>query len=579
MRGFGVMQSNLGVSLRLVQALLCVTLVTLPSLAMGQALPSGAEPGRLQERFEERPQATVEPRDIQGLESTVPPAEAASFTLRLDGVAITGSTVYAEGAFKDIYGELVGTTVTLTQVFDIAAAVTARYGEDGYVLSRAIVPPQELDPDGATITIEIIEGYVDDVRWPTFERDYRDLFSSYEAKITADRPLNIKTLERYLLLANDLPGLSFESNLVASEANPRASTLVVTAVEDHFSGYISGDNYGVEASGTAQATLGGTVSNLLGQHEQISGAVAIAGPSEKDSLELVYLSWAYEQILTAEGLTVFTDGNASWGNPGTRALLVFDTETRGLNISAGFTYPFIRTRERNLTGTIAFDYKDSTSSNLGIMSTEDRLRIVRGELDYEFVDRFGGTNRLTGTASFGIEGLGSTRNGNPLASRTPGVVDFFKVTGEATRTQELAARWSLFGSVFGQWSADPLLSSQECGFGGRTYGRGFDSSIVTGDHCVQGMVEMRHALEIAAPFEPYLSYAQPYAFVDYGRIWNINAPAGTPAQDDGASAGLGLRFGSERFAADLTVSQVLDRPQSQPGVAATRGWLKATIRF
>lgn len=550
-----------------------------PAPAFAQQVPAGAEPGRIEGRFEDRRETTVAPREVRGLESTTPPAEAAAFTLRLDAVSVTGSTVYADDGFADIYADLVGSTVTLAQVFDIAAAITARYGEDGYVLSRAIVPPQELDPDGARITIEIVEGYIDAVRWPAFRRDYRDLFSSYEEKITADRPLNIKTLERYLLLANDLPGLSFESNLVASETNPRASTLVVTTEEDHFSGYISGDNHGVEASGTAQATLGGTASNLLGLHEQITGAVAIAGPSETDQLELVYLSWGYEQVLTAEGLTFFSDGNASWGNPGTRALLAFDTETRGLNVSAGFTFPFIRTRERNLTGTIAFDYKDSTSSNLGIMTTEDRLRIVRGELDYEFIDRFAGANRLTGTASFGIEGLGSTQNGYFLASRTPGVVDFFKVTGEVTRTQELATRWSLYGGIFGQWSADPLLSSQECGFGGRTYGRGFDTSIITGDHCVQGMLELRHALELSEPFAPLLSYAQPYAFVDYGHIWNINAPVGTPTRDDGASAGLGLRFGNERFSADLAVSQVLDRPASQPGVAATRGWLKATIRF
>ena len=557
--------------------MLAFAVATLP--AASQEVPAGAEPGRIGERFEERPAATVTPREIRGLESTTPPAEAAAFSLQLDGVVITGSTIYAESDLADIYAGLTGSTVTLAQVFDIAAAITARYGEDGYILSRAIVPPQELDPDGATITIEIVEGYVDEVRWPDFARTYRDLFSNYEAKITADRPLNIRTLERYLLLANDLPGLSFESNLVASETNPRASTLVITTVEDHFSGYLSGDNYGVEASGTAQATLGGTVSNLLGQHEQLSGAVAIAGPSENDRLELVYLSWAYEQVLTAEGLRFFTDGNASWGNPGTQALLAFDTKTRGLNLSAGFTYPFIRTREQNLTGTIAFDYKDSTSSNLGIMTTEDRLRIVRGELDYEFIDRFNGTNRLTSMASFGIEGLGSTQNGNPLASRTPGVVDFFKVTGEATRTQELSARWSLYGGVYGQWSADPLLSSQECGFGGRTYGRGFDTSVITGDHCLQGMVELRHALPISEPFEPFLNYAQPYAFIDYGHIWNINAPAGTPVRDDGASAGIGLRFGGERFSADAAVSHVLDRPESQPGIAETRGWLKATIRF
>ena len=560
-------------------AVCCSVLFVQLNSAVAQNLPAGAEPGRIGERFEERPETTVEPRVIRGLESTTPPSEAAALELALSSVTVIGSTVYSQEQFADLYADLLGTTVTLTQVFDIAAAITARYGQDGYILSRAIVPPQELDPAGAAITIEIIEGYVDEVRWPTFKRDYRDLFSRYAQKIVADRPLNIKTLERYLLLANDLPGLSFESNLTASETNPRASTLVITTTEDHFSGYIAGDNYGVEASGTYQGTVSGTISNLMGLHERMGASLALAGPSENDQLELVYLSWTYRQVLTSEGLTWFLDGNASWGNPGTTALLAFDTETRGVNVSVGVSYPFIRTRTQNLTGTLAFDYKDSESASLAIPTTEDRLRIVRGELDYQLADEFGGTNRIIGTVALGIEGLGSTQNGNPLASRTPGVVDFFKITGEASRTQDLGAGWSLHGSIFGQYSADPLLSSQECGFGGRTYGRGFDTSIITGDHCVQTMLELRHDLDVIDAIEGYISYAQPYAFIDYGAIWNINPPAGTPTHDDGASAGLGIRFGSERFATDVAVSHVLDAPQSQTNVSQTRAWLRTVVNF
>ena len=53
----------------------------------------------------------------------------------------------------------------------------------------------------------------------------RDYFSYYAAKIVADRPANVRTIERYLLLAGDLPGLKFSSSLKASEKNPNAATL------------------------------------------------------------------------------------------------------------------------------------------------------------------------------------------------------------------------------------------------------------------------------------------------------------------------------------------------------------------
>lgn len=544
-----------------------------------QEIPAGADPGRVEQRFEVRQPTEVTPRVARGLESTMPPAEAAALKLILSSVSVVGSTVYTQDEIDQLSQHLVGQQVTLAEVFGIAAAITERYGSDGYILSRAIVPPQELDPSGASIRIEILEGYVDEVRWPEVAEKYHDLFSSYSAKIVADRPLNVRTLERYLLLANDLPGLNFQSNLVASETQALASTLIITGTEDKFSGFVSIDNHGVEASGPYQATAGVTFSNWFRDHSQFEFFATIAGPSEDDGEELLYLDWRFEKIITSEGLRFFVDGNANWGEPGTAPLIVFSTETSGFNISTGLAYPFIRSREQNLTGTVAFDFKNSESSNLGAPATEDRLRILRGELAYDLADEHGGVNRIVASAHVGIDGLGSTANGNPLASRTPGVVDFFRVTGELSRNQKLHDRWSLYGSIFGQWSADPLLSSQECGYGGRSYGRGFDSFIVTGDHCFLGLVELRRDVRVPKAFSQFLTYAQPYAFADYGHIWNIDAPVGTPRTDEGASIGLGVRFGGEKLSAELSAAHVVVTPDSQPNVSDTTGWFKATIRF
>jgi hypothetical protein len=67
--------------------------------------------------------------------------------------------------------------------------------------------------------------------WPEKLARYRDFFTDYAAKITADRPLNIRTLERYLLLANDLPGLRFSTTLKASKTEQAAATLWVEVTE------------------------------------------------------------------------------------------------------------------------------------------------------------------------------------------------------------------------------------------------------------------------------------------------------------------------------------------------------------
>lgn len=545
-----------------------------------QTIPGGAEAGRVEQRFDEATVSTAQPRVTQGLESTMAPAEAAQVILSVERIEVVGSTVYDPAELATDTEIVTGQTVPLTDVFAVAAAITARYRNDGYSLSRVIVPLQELDADGAVIRLEVVEGYVEEVRWPDELSRYRNFFDYYTAKITAARPFNVKTAERYLLLASDLPGFDFDSTLVPSETTPIASVMVVEVEEyDRFSGYASVSNHGVEASGPYQGSVGGSLYNALSVHERIDLAFTAAGPSENGQAELHYVSWGYEQAITAEGLTVFFDGNYGDGEPGTESLLALGYETKGLNLSGGLKYPIIRSRPFSLFGLLAFDFKNSESFNLGVKATEDRLRIVRGELLIESADERGGINLIELGLHKGIDGLGSTKNDNTLASRLGGQVDFFKFTAEASRRQKLPRNFELFGQLFVQLADDALLSSQECGYGGQTYGRGFDSSLITGDQCLLASLEIRRNLPVSGPLAKWVSYAQPYAFIDYGHIWNINPPGGTPEYDDGSSAGVGLRFGGEKLQHNVAVSTVVLRPESQTDVSQVRGWFQTTFRF
>lgn len=187
----------------------------MPTAAPAQvSVPSGAAAGRERQQFQ-TPQA---PRAVPGgpsvsLPSTTAPAEAKTTKLVIRRIKVVGSTIFTDEQLAPLWEELLGKSVTLQTVYDLAQKITAKYGSDGYVLSRAIVPEQELNPKGAAIRIEVVEGYVDKVVWPEKLSKYRDFFTDYAARIVADRPINIRTLERYLLLANDLPGLKFTTSL------------------------------------------------------------------------------------------------------------------------------------------------------------------------------------------------------------------------------------------------------------------------------------------------------------------------------------------------------------------------------
>ena len=550
--------------------------------AFAQALPGGADPGQVERRFQEPQAPRAEPRALFGLETTVPPEKANQTFLVFRGIRLEGNTVLDDNEIRPLYTEFVDRKISLLNVFEIAARITALYGKKGYVLSRVIVPPQEINESGAIIRLKAVEGYIDQVIWPEGLERYRDFFSDYAERITSQRPVTVATMERYLLLANDLPGLTFRSNLRASRTSPRASTMVLELETDHYGATLGLDNRGTDSSGPLQPSASATLSNLLGLHERLSLGYTLAGPQDDQSgpPELHYFSASLLKVLNPEGLTLELSGNGSLGEPGTDILRQLEIETESLNFSTALSYPFIRTRPKNLTGTIAFDAKNSETQQLSQISSRDRLRIFRGELSWDNSDEYKGVNQLILAAHQGVDGLGSTNNNNSRASRGNARVDFFRATMLASRRQQLPKNFEIYISAFGQLTDDSLLSSQECGFGGAQFGRGFDPSVITGDKCLMGLAELRYSVPGAQLSAlNTLDYLQFYSFADYGKIWNIDAPLGTAREDDGSSAGLGVRFGKNWLSADIQLTTKIDEPESTDDQQDQRVFFRVGANF
>ena len=439
----------------------CVLLVVLAMLAvteaaLAQLVPNIVQPGREREQLlERRPVPRAQPGGPAiSLPSTEAPPGAATTLLTIRRFQIVGATVYSDEQFAALYRDLLNRQVPLDAVYDLAKRITAMYGADGYVLSRAIVPPQDLSPRGAVIRIQVIEGYVSRVEWPREKlARYRDFFSDYTAKIVADRPVNIRTLERYLLLANDLPGLRFTTTLQASKTEQGASVLVVDVTEKRLEVNARFDNRGTVARGPYQFLIAPTVNNLAGMHESLT--IVYAGVT--DINELQFVAPSYRQVLNSEGLTAFINASYSWGRPGTDILRLLDYRTESTIVEGGFYSPIIRQRERNLTLTALAFLSDTYSRSTDMfLDQTDRLRGVRLRADGDIADSLNGINQFAITVSQGIDGLGSTSNNNPEASRktitinpetgafivNAGKVNFTKIEGFVSRTQPLV--WGLF---------------------------------------------------------------------------------------------------------------------------------------
>jgi hemolysin activation/secretion protein len=535
--------------------------------AIAQVIPPST--GRERERFTEPLAPSAQPGGaVISLPSTAAPPGAEKIKIVLRGVHIVGATVYSIEQLAALYQDELGHSVSLQSVYELAQRITAKYGKDGYVLSRAIVPPQNLDPSGAVVKIQVVEGYIDKVEWPAKLSRYRDFFSSYAAKITTERPANIRTIERYLLLAGDLPGLKFSTRLKPSETHPGASTLVAEVTEKPVDAIARFDNRGTRARGPAEFLASATVNNVLGNHEALTLTYAGALPLK----ELQYVAGYYRQVLSSEGLTAFVDGSYSWGTPGTLDLESLRLATNSGIGEAGLSYPVIRSRERNLTLTGLAFLSDNYSDILDTRFNQDRLRGFRVRADADAADSLLGINQFNVTFSQGLIGLGSSDNGNPLASRAAGRVDFSKVEASISRLQPLFAHFSAYASAYGQYAFTPLLVPEQCGFGGRFFGRAYEPSELLGDSCIEVIGELRYDIPVAAQI---LSNVQLYGFSDYGKLYTLDAAAGTPSTTNGASAGAGVRLDFQNhFTTDVQAAKAIAGPRDD-----WRFFIIATARY
>jgi hemolysin activation/secretion protein len=533
----------------------CVLAALLTTAAGAQVIPPGELPDQLRQRFSEPPAPLAQPGGPAiMLPSTVAPKGADKVVVRVRGVHIVGSTVYGAKDFAPLYEDLIGERVPLTALYELAQRITAKYGNDGYVLSRAVVPPQQLDPKGAVIQIEVVEGYIDKVEWPARLLHYRDFFTYYAAKIVAQRPANIRTIERYLLLAGNLPGLKFTTSLRPSKDNPAAATLVVEVAVKPIDAQAHIDNRGTPARGPFEYYGSVTFNNPTGWHQALTLTYAGVVPLQ----ELNLAAFNYRQVLTAEGLSFFADGSYAWGTPGTVALETLQNRTFGPAGDFGFAYPFIRSRERNLSLSAFAFATDSESDMLGAPFNDDRLRGARVRVDADYADQFQAINQFYAIFSQGVDGLGSTSNDNPLASRLGGRVDFDKIEMFVGRTQPLFLDFSVYTAIYGQYAFTPLLVPEQCGYGGRFFGRAFDPSQILGDSCIEASDELRYDIRKPPPWMVGLTQDQLYAFVDWGELYTRGTAIAPPTLMDGASAGVGIRLGwVNHVDADLSFAQAI----------------------
>lgn len=477
--------------------------VEMPDKAGVRTLPTEM-PGTL-----ELPDTVVtpepEPQELQAFPSARFPVSK---------VTLVGASSYPPGTFDAVFKRLEGHSVNLAEVHAVADTITARYRQAGFLLAKTIVPAQRLE--GGNLVLQVFEGKVNQV---TFSGPSNKALERYADNIRQEIPPTSKTIERNLLLMNDVSGNDSRGTLQASPVESGTDLIVENALRK-YEGFFGFDNRDSRYFGPWQVYGGVGVNDLTGHGDHLG---VRAGKSIEGN-KMTFFEGQYELPVGSRGDVVSFLAQHNDGHADTYSFL--NANSSGDTFAVRITRPWIRQRDETFKTSAAFTYYNGTSEYLEDKdlppSSEDRIRALRLGASYDWFDAYGGKNLVKGEISKGLAIMGASSESRLNPSREDGQTDFTKLQLDAQRLQDLSKVMdglNLYVAATAQTSfGQALLSPEQFGVGGSEFGRGYDPSEITGDSGFAVKTELQY--NRIHTFKDHAVPTQYYAFWDFGKVWS-----------------------------------------------------------
>jgi len=466
---------------------------------------------------------------LQSPERSPIPRAIDSIKFTLGGIHIEGVTVFTESEIASIYKESIGRTVVLEDVRQISEKIETLYRKEGYFLTRVFLPPQQVK-DGV-FTIKVIEGFIGSIQVEGATEELRlGVYEELEF-LLKQKPARINSVERALLLLNDLPGME-GSGLLRSGREVGATDLVVQLNPIQITNYLNINNQGSRSVGPVIGNYTKQIRNVFNSFDELTLQLA----SSVDRHELANVSWRYSKPFIFNGLTISFGSLASNARPG-GDFQALNLESKVITQSIRLRYPLIRSREGSLivetgaTNVVSKTLKDSevllqekhTGKDLSIQAVDLQTRL-------------------------GVSQASVTRSkANSVNAPFPTVAGFDTELKKYTYSlkHRIDSAGGMYGQIeiMGQSATKPLLSSERVAFGGGGIGKGFAPSSIVGDRGYGGSLELGWSTGIAMPWDS-TGRMQFFAFRDVARAEQLSPDSAVGVMNKLRSSGLGLRWQS-----------------------------------
>lgn len=483
--------------------------------AVFSALPlcAGAAPdaGSILQQLESRPgQVLSAPQLKTPLEPTPPATNEGGPVVHVNDFRIQGRTLLSARKLKKALKGFTDRDLSLTQLQEAAWVVVQTYRQAGWLVN-ATVPQQEIEQ--GVVTLRVVEAQLGQVHldFPEGVKMPRKRIAVM-AKIllVPGEPINLRTVDRLLLLIDDLPGVMASASFAPGTEQGTTDVHIVLGSDKAVDGNVSLDNMGSVSTGSNRVSASVSVNNPAG----IGDALQVQAVRTDGSR---YGRVAYSVPVGLDGWRAGVHASdLRYNLIGSFAALQASgaAQTWGLDFSA----PLIRQPERNLNWLLSLDRKIFDNQALATTQASEpttvskyHLDVFRSGLSGSWFDQFlsSAYNSASLQASYGRVDLTHSPNvsGDASAARTDGA--FRKLNLSYNREQSLTGQLTVYMQAAAQWANTNLDSSEKIYLGGPFGVRAYPSNESGGSSGATFTTGLKYRLDASYTLN---------GFADWGRI-------------------------------------------------------------
>lgn len=493
---------------------------------------------------------------------------------RVNAFHFSGNTVYPKQVLKRVLERYMDLELNLYDLNKAAEALTVFYHDHGYMLARAVIPPQKV-VDGV-VKIQIVEGRIGKTTFKGNHR-YSDRFIAARTRsLTTGALVTTNNLETNLLLLNDLPGLSAKV-LLEPGAEFGDTDAEIDLTEKLFSASVGVNNHGRSETGKNRIDLSASLNSPFGWGDQLTvgGSRTSAGLTRLGSVNYsIPVNTLGTRLSVGASKVSYDVDNALIAKLGVSG------EISSTNITV--THPLVRTRSDTEILSVGVKRDHLKQEALSTTLSDNAISVMN--FSYLASTINADTSVTNARFSLATNFKSVDNNISPSASNyTQQNAVLARWEMDVNHNTPYSGAWDLYVRANVMYSSKMLPDTEKFSLGGPSSVRGYRPSELRGDSGYLLTTELRRPFSLGGRYGIFRLTADSGEVTAKASGYGSNGSPFRDSSDRLHSAGFGATFyPTQNMVASFDVAQPIGKTTLNDGTEvprSTKFWISVSANF